>query len=409
MKTRSGGSRSPRGLLIAALLALAGLALAWACIRTTLIAVASPGAARSRQVAPDAPDGVLARASEALVRQRGILDAATLAAVRRAAAAAPLDARAYLILGHQQLLDAQPERAVRTFEAGQRLDPRQRLIHILLLDRYLRTNRYADAATQFSVLARLMGETQAPIANAMAQMAMAPETRDAVRRTLASDPEMERAVLVALASSDTPPDAVFAFASPTARAHAGGEGGWGPALVKRLVARGRYAAARDVWSRVHHLPPTATAAPIFDRAFAGAQASAPFNWTLSANELGAAYIRQGGLGVDYYGRDSGPLAAQLLVLRPGRYRFSVVVEPGKTDAGAKLIWTIACVNRPDAALMNANVVASAERRRLTSDFAVPADCPAQGLTLRGEAGEFPVPVNVTMRAPAIQPLEEGRS
>lgn len=406
---RSEGLRGPRGLWLAALLAAAGLAIASLCIRVALVAALPPATPTLSRIAPHHPGIVLARASEALVRQHGILDRATLDAVERAAAAAPMDARAYLILGHQRLLDGQPQRAVTTLEAGQRLDPRQRLIHLLLLDRYLRTGRYAEAASQFSVLARLMGQTQAPIADAMAQMSLAPETRDAVRRTLATDRNLERAVLIALARSDAPPAAIFALATPAARAEAGSARSWGPVLVSHLVERGRMPAARAVWARIYNVPDEQAAAPIFNAAFAKSPASPPFNWALAAGGLGAADLRQGGLSIDWYGRDSGDLASQLLVLRPGRYRFSFVVESGKTDAAAPLSWTLACAKDKGATLMNAPVLAAAARRRLLTDFVVPVGCPAQVLAVHGEAGEFPVPTAVTLRSPDIRQVGDPRS
>lgn len=406
---RGDGMGGTRGWLIAALLAAAGLSIGWLCIRAALVGATPPDAPSVLRYAPHDPDVVLENASDALVRQHGILDRATLDAVRRAATAAPLDARAFLILGHQQMLDGEPRRALATWEAGQRLDPRQRLIHILLLDRYLRTDRYADAATQFSVLARLMGETQASVATAMAQMGLAPETRDAVLRTLATDPNLERVVLVALARSDTSPLTMFALASAAARAEAGNGQSWGPVLVARLVEHGRFGEARAVWVRIHHLPAAATATPIFNAGFAPSAASAPFNWTLAAGGPGAADLRQGGLAIEYYGRDSGELASQLLVLRPGRYRFSFAVEPGKIDTAARLFWTLACATGEKATLMNAPVVAAAVPRRSAADFAVPANCPAQTLSVRGEAGEFPVPAAVTLRDPAIRSLSAPRS
>ncbi|HEX8553358.1 MAG TPA: hypothetical protein VF695_01500 [Sphingomonas sp.] len=406
-RTKRDGTREgpgPRGLFTAAILVVLGLLVAWLCLRFALVRALPPSAPAVSRVVPNDAGVTLAKATEALVRQRGLLSPADLDAVRRAATAAPLDARAFLILGHQQLLDAQPQRAVKTLEAGQRLDPRQRLIHLLLLDRYLRTARYAESATQFAVLARLMGGTQAPIAAAMAQMALAPETRDAVRRTLATDAMLERRVLVALARSDTDPAPIFALASARARAEAGNKDSWGPVLVSRLVERDRYAAARAVWQRVHRLPDAAVATPIFDARLAKSPASPPFNWTLASGSLGAADIRAGGLAVDYYGRESGDLASQLLVLRPGRYRFAVTVEPGKTDAASKLIWTIACAGNGQTALMNMPVIAAVAKRRIAADFAVPPGCSAQSLTLRGEAGEFPVPIVVTLRDPTIQPV-----
>lgn len=395
----------------AAILAVAGVSLGWLSFQSAMVNTLPASSSEIGRFAPAFSDVVLGRTAAMLVAQHGILDAQTLDAVRRAAAAAPLDARAYLILGHQQLLDNMPDRAVATLEAGQRLDPRQRLIHLLLLDRYLRTARYADAATQFSVLARILGATQAPIATAMAQMTMAPETREAVRRTLNTDPVLERAVLIALAKSDTAPDAIFALASPVARADAGNAESWGPILVNRLVERGQYTAAKSVWQRIYGLSSAQAAMPITNAGFRETKPSPPFDWTLTASSLGAADLRGGGLAVDYYGRDSGALASQLLVLQPGRYRFAITVDPGKTDATATLSWTLACkagASDTRDPLMTLPVTATAKPHRLAAAIMVPANCPSQILTLRGEAGEFPSPVSVTLRELDLRPVPDSR-
>ncbi len=403
MRTRRERLRSPRGIASALVLAVAGCALGWLCLDTTAVEILPPGAVPG-VLRSDHPEQVLTQATRALVAQRGRLSPDTLAAVRRAAAAAPLDARPYLILGHQYLLEGQADRALATLEAGQRLDPRQKLIHILLLDRYLRTGRYDAAATQFSLMARLMGATQGPIAAAMAQMSVAPETRDAVRRTLASDPVLEGSVLLAMARSDIAPSTIFALASPAALADAGDTGAWGPALVKRLVEKGNFAAARSVWTRIYRLPDAAARAPIFNIGFARSHASPPFNWTLAAGSIGAADMRSGAIAIDYYGRDSGELANQLLVLAPGRYRFTVTVDPGKTDTASRLLWTLTCAGGAKTPLMRLPVTAAATQRRLAADVTVPTGCPAQTLQLIGEAGDFPAPIAVSLRNPAITPI-----
>lgn len=395
----------------AAVLAVAGVSLGWLSFKSAMVNLLPASSAEIARLAPNHPDVVLGRTAARLVAQHGILDAQTLNAVRQAAAAAPLDARAYLILGHQQLLDNTPDRAVATLEAGQRLDPRQRLIHLLLLDRYLRTERYANAATQFSVLARILGATQAPIATAMAQMTMVPETRDAVRRTLKTDPALERAVLTELAKSAIAPDAIFALAGPAARADADNADSWGPVLVNRLIERGQYPAARSVWQRIYGISPAQAAMAIINAGFRETRAAPPFDWTLTASSLGAADLRSGSLAVEYYGRDSGALASQLLVLRPGRYRFAVTVDPGKTDATAKLYWTLACktaaANTRDT-LMTLPVTATAKPHRIAADIAVPGNCPSQILTLRGEAGEFPSPLSVTLRDLDLRPASDSK-
>lgn len=406
--TRNERLLSPRGIVTAAVLAIAGALLAMLCLRVAIVEALPSDAPAIASFAPHDPGAVLDKAATALVAQHGILAPATLAAVRRAAGAAPLDARAFLVFGHQQLLDGKHLQAVATLEAGQRLDPRNRVIHLLLLDRYLRDRRYADAATQFSVSARLVGAADSAIAGAMAQMSLAPDTRDAVRRTLSTDPRLEEQVLVALAKSNAAPTTIFALASPTALRKAGDAESWGPALVDRLVAQGRYVEARGIWQRIYRLPDAAVATPLFDAGLRKLPGTSPFNWTLTASGLGAADIRNGTLAIDYYGRDSGALAAQLLVLKPGAYSFAFSVEGSKVAAGPSLAWTLHCAtpkgdDGPE--LMNAVVSATGTPHRDTANFTVPAGCAAQRLVLVGNAGEFPTPMNVTLRDLALQAAE----
>ena len=393
---KSEGLLSARGIVAALVLAIFGLLLAWLCFRTAMVNTLPPTSPTVMRLAPNDPEAELARASVALVKRQGLLDAATLNAVRRSAAIAPLDARPFLILGHQQLVDDQPFRAVKSMEAGQRLNPRNRLIHLILLERYLKTNRFTDAAMQFSLLARLVGAAQPTIAKAMAQMMIAPEMRSATRQTLRTDPALERAVLVALANGDSEPSDIFALASPAGIADAGDKQSWGPVLISRMVNAGQYQSAHNVWQRVYRLPNAAVAAPIFNPSFRTMSASPPFDWTLIAGGIGAADPRDGKLEIDYYGRDSGDLASQVLVLKPGRYQFAFVADGGKPDSAARLFWTLSCVSGDKARLMNLAVPMATGARRVAATLAVPSECPAQMLTLRGEAGEFPSPVNLTI-------------
>lgn len=396
--TKLGG---PRGIVVALALAIAGILVALLCVRAMIgETLVNDSFGAEAAAAPRDPDAVLAAATQALVAHYGHLDDATHAAVRRAAVAAPLDARPYLIFGHQQLLDREPDRALATLLAGQRLDPRQPLIHILLLDRYLRTGRYALAAPQMSVLARLNGSTEAPIATAFAALALAPQTRPAVLQTLRRDPVLEQGVLTALAKGGVAPATIFALASPAALAAAGQPDGWGPALVTGLIGRHRYAEARAVWQRVYKIDTAAAAPAIFDAAFAPSPAAPPFAWTLTGSSLGAADIRGSGLALDYYGRDSGELASQMLVLAPGAYRFAFTVDPGKSDASSHLLWTLTCVGG-DKPVMTAPINPGPSPRRLVATFTVPAGCAAQQLAVRGEAGDIPTPLSITVRSPEI--------
>lgn len=397
-----------RGLTAALVLAVVAVLLAYACVRAALVRALPAETPLLTTLAPHDPDVAISRAVQRLVADRGILTPQTLADVRAAAQRSPLDARAFLVLGHQKLLDGAAGPALRTLEAGQRLDPRNRLIHLLLLDRYLRTGRYADAARQFAVSSRLVGPAQTAIAKAMAQMSIAPETREPVRRTLAADPALERQVLLTLAGSDTPPGTILAIASPAARADAGRPGSWGPALVARLVARQRYAAARRVWRGIYHIPEAQAAAWVYDAGFQDLPGSPPFNWTRVAGGIGAADLVNGTLSIDYYGRDTGELAGQLLVLAPGSYRFAVTVDGARTGTGPSLAWSLRCATGGKTELMALPAPATGKPHRIAAGVTVPAGCPAQNLVLTGNPGEFPAPVTLTLRDLDLRPSGAAR-
>jgi hypothetical protein len=169
-----------------------------------------------------------------------------------------------------------------------------------------------------------------------------------------------------------------------------------------LVGAGQFTEAHQVWQRIYHLPKAAVMAPIFNPQFRTILASPPFDWTLTAGGLGAADPKNGELAVDYYGRDSGNLAGQTLVLSPGRYQIFFATDGGKPNAASRLFWTVACATGDKTVLVNVAVPTNPGLHRTIGAFAVPATCPAQELTLRGEAGEFPSPISLTIKELAIR-------
>ncbi|MBH9538431.1 tetratricopeptide repeat protein [Novosphingopyxis sp. YJ-S2-01] len=348
--------KSPRGAVTAFLLFLAGLALAWCCFQTSVSRVLPATSPLSLALDPENPRITLglaiAKVAQVKPGSKATLDEADLEAVRRVAATEPLNEQPYLILGRQNAIDGDSERATSLLEAGQRLDPRNRLIDAFLLERYLLDQQYEKAAEQFSLLSRLVGRANTPITKALVAMATDPRTLPAVRRTLQTDPALEQRVLLALANGDAEAARIFDLASPTAIKNAGAEGSWGPALIGRLVSNGRYRDARAIWRRIYQIAEAQAAAPIYNSDFERTVGSPPFNWTLTANSLGAADPGKQGLSVEYYGRESGSLASQTLVLKPGRYRLTFASEGGKSNTASGLFWRISCATGKNASLIN---------------------------------------------------------
>ena len=393
----SAGSVASAVLLIAGLLWVATVA-----VRTAAVNILPPGDPRAAVLTPRSPDVVLNNALIRWVLAKGKLDAPTLAAVGRTAQRAPLDARPYLFFGAEDILHRDGARATEVLEAGRRLDGRNRWIRLLLLDRYLRAKRYDQAAGELAVLNRLVSGAQTPILGELARMAQDPSTRDAVRQTLARDPALEADLLGTLARLDPDPQLLLGLASPSARAMARLPNGWGQSLVQAMVDRGRFTAARATWARLFGIAPDAAAQPVYDSGFYGLAGAPPFGWQFASGTIGAADPRHGQLSVEYYGRDDGILASQLLVLSPGRYRLGYALAGG---AGTGLSWTLSCADQPKAApFVSVGLPsATAAPHRFGLDFAVPASgCTAQWLRLVGTAAEFPTAVNLTISGLALR-------
>lgn len=393
---RASPSFSPTNLFYALALSFAVLAVAWLVLRASIVEIMPPGDPSAARLSPNAPDVVLDRAMMEFLTKRGTLSKATTAQAERAAQRAPLDARPYLFAGARDILRGQGAQAVRVLEAGRRLDGRERWIHLLLLDRYLRAGRYTDAVTEFAVLNRLVSGAQAPILAELVRMTLRPSTRDAVRRTLAHDPALESDLLIRLARSNPDPQLLWQLASPAARVAAGRPDGWGQALVETLVDRRQYLTARATWVTLFRVPPAAAGALLYNPAFQASRGSPPFAWQFASGTIGAADPRNGQLEIDYYGRDDGVLASQLLMLTPGRYRLAYGLAGG---GGAGLSWTLSCAEQGAAAPFAQMPVpaATSQLRRITAEFTVPVSgCAAQWLRLTGATAEFPNPLNVTL-------------
>jgi hypothetical protein len=206
---------------------------------------------------------------------------------------------------------------------------------------------------------------------------------------------MANAALTVLAADARNAGLVLSLADP---AKSPQPGAWPARLIASLIDAGNFTAAHEVWRRAARLTPTLNE-PIFDSGFKGSDALPPFNWTLASSTLGLSERRPAGtLHVIYYGQDDGVLAAQLLLLSPGRYRLSA--EVSGTRPGA-LAWIVTCAG------------ASGPLARLPLDpaaaangvgFIVPVNCRAQKLELAGQSSDMPQQTDVSIRALRLERL-----
>jgi hypothetical protein len=126
---------------------------------------------------------------------------------------------------------------------------------------------------------------------------------------------------------------------------------------------------------------------IFNEGFEPSAAPPPFNWRFLSNDAGIAQPEKGSLRVLFYGRDNAILATQLLLLGPGRYRLSVPITSTSGPDGA-LSWTVTCL-RGRSPIFTLPLPGEASAKSVDGQFDVPANCPAQRLSLQGAIEESP--------------------
>lgn len=393
-----------------------GLAVAWLAVRAALVGQARTAPGSAAAVAPNDPAVVFRLATLRFAAQRNRLSEADYARVRRAAVAAPLSAEPFALLATRAIAKGDRVGAIRLLEEARRRNPRQRLARVLLLEQYLRTGRIREGSVELAVLTRLVPEQSPLLTDALAAMALDPQASAPLIAAMRGDPNLDQ-LLSQLVRKGGSTDLILRLgrtrrADPSTTERPG----WQSELLSRMVQAGEYARARDVWAEfVGKAVPAGSL--IVDPGFRRLDAPAPFNWQFAGETVGAVEpSSRGTLMVDYFGRESGPLARQLLLLGPGTYRLQVDVE-GVTGAGGergpRMGWTVRCAAKgaaPDSGrtiLVMPLVNAKAGARRLAGSLTVPAGCPAQWLSLDGVAAEFPTPQSVELRNLSLQRSNAG--
>ena len=367
-------------------LTVAALALGWLALEASLVRAFRNQPARVLLVDPGNPDTVFRLASEQLLRNRGQLPAQFDPQLLEAARREPLASEPYLFLAMRALEQRDLARAERLLTEARRRNPRQRLVRLALLGTYLQTNRIPEASNEIAVLVRLVPRTSQLLVPELARLAAQRETADAVVAAVGSDPLMAH-VLAQLARQNADPDHLLRLARRQPRGS--DDTGWQGIMLDGLVRQGQVRRAQQLWQRLVGV--SGAAALLYDPRFEGRPGPMPFNWTLSSSGPGVAESAPGGaLDVEYFGRESAPLASQLLALAPGRYRLAMRVEGDAKGDGSRIEWQVACA--PSGPPLGTTVLrdVSYNPRDLSLEFTVPASgCQGQWLRLQGVAAEFP--------------------
>lgn len=272
-------------------------------------------------------------------------------------------------------------RAERLLVEARRRNPRERLVRLMLLQRYLGTERWPQAGAEISVITRLVPRSQDLLAPALSKLAAQPQYAGPMSELLLRSPGLKGAVLQQLAASGVSAGQILRLAGPAARRG----GAWQQTLLESLIGAGDIRGAYSVWLRVSGVHGGEWKS-VYDPAFAGLTAPPPFNWSYSGGEGGNAERSRGGLQVDYFGRVDTQLIRQMLLLAPGRYRFEFRAQGNASGDGGRLQWSIACA-KGGAELMRLPLTGVTSPRGFAAAFTVPSGCDGQWLTLSGSAGD----------------------
>ncbi len=382
------GALSLPRLIRIAIVVLAGAGIGWLSLGANLKR-AFPSAT---WIADDRPARVFSEAGQALINNEGRLDDDIFARLGQAVQRQPLASEPLFFYGMKALEGEDLAKAENLLIEARARDPRNSYARLALMALYLRTGRVREGSAELAVLARLEPRGNQLLVPQLVRLTSSAEARDALVEAVGDQPIMAD-VLAKLATDGGDPETILTLSRRQPARADGSFAEWQRLLLVRLVEGGEERRAYDLWRR---FVGGDGGALIYDAEFRGGPGGPPFNWELNVNDVGAAERgRDGGLELEYFGRRSGPLARQLLMLRPGRYRLAFEVEGSANGQGSRIELRIACRSGANLATLPFRDV-STTRRRAELDFTVPGGCEGQWLTFAGEAAEFPAVQRLTI-------------
>ena len=177
-------------------------------------------------------------------------------------------------------------------------------------------------------------------------------------------------------------------------------------LLTRAFENGHYAEAR----RLVTLVPGGDEALFMSPALSSRSLDTKYGqaaWRLSSTSTGSASAvgvdgkQRPALSLYATGGSHDVLATKYLLLSPGRYRLKQQVEAGAApDAETSAAWRLTCLDGAEL-WHSGNLLAQPASERL-GPFAIPAGCPAQRLELAADVGFGHPPIDLTLRAIALE-------
>lgn len=374
-------------LLSRAVMVIAAFGVAFLALRTTMVELLPAHTLAGNALAGD-DARIFNTIAEQAIATGPVAD--LIPRSRKAANQQPLAEQPFLLAASAAVRDGQLDRAESLLNQALQRNPRSRQARLMLLESYGRRVDVTAMAKQLVILSRLSPNAHELVIATVAQLVVDPQTRSATLQALRGNPVVEP-VLGHLAATSADPDAVLALSRVATASGALEQRDWQARLIANLVDAGDFRRAVALWREFTPGAGDKGGAALYNPDFQDLPGVPPFNWKLATGGIGAAERAQdGALEVTYFGRDSGSLASQLLLLPPGTYELSVRSAGAAPAEAGEIAWTVSCAGI-ETVLTTLRLPDASDRAQLIeSSFTVPpTGCSAQWLKLVGIAKEFP--------------------
>lgn len=310
--------------------------------------------------------------------------------LRSISARAPLQPEPFLVEAALAERAGELDRAAALLKAARWREPRSAAARYLYSEVLIAQGKVEEGVGELAALTQIVPATGIQLVPALASYARQPNARQNLGRMLQINPQLKQPLLIALSADTANADLIVFLAGPNPSVERGAKV-WESRLLRGLVNQGNYARAYDIWKAFAGAA-VAGRPLLFNPDFQKIDAPPPFNWGYGSSPAGFAEPANGTLRVFYYGRQDVVLASQLLLLRPGAYRFSAPVQNSREID--ELAWTLSCGSGTPVLSVKAGAAAKL--------FRVPVGCAAQRLTLLGVAQDAPIDVDVQVGPVTLQ-------
>jgi hypothetical protein len=398
-----GGARKVRIGVAAAFLIAAGVAVLFSAAR----ALDAQGNDRLAQAVtgPDTQQRWVALSNK-LVTAKAPLDPATLVRVRAAAIRDPLSAIPYFITGASKVLGGDAVGGGRLVDLSVSRDPRFLPARYTAIRNAMALGKIEEATQATLRVIALDPDSNQTTIPILVELTKDRRSWPAIRKALPTGTNWRETYYTKLVEAGFEPSIVFDVID-VARAASGKPPAVREqnALLSKMVSSADFDRAYTAW--LGWLPTDALGkvAYLYDGAFSGAPGAPPFNWTLASGGDGAGVLdKEHGLRFDFAATTNVELATETMLIPAGRYKlitFTSLDETMTQDAPVPVSWQLMCLPKRNiiADVRLPNVTAT---KGVAATFDVPADCPAQQLTLQGASMEFAFRVGGFVRSVAIE-------